>query len=63
MIWSAPCESNCSSPRCLTEASLLHAGPEDTPYSGGCFLFDIYFPTTYPQVSPKVNLQTTGAGP
>lgn len=37
-------------------------GPEDTPYSGGCFLFDIYFPTTYPQSSPKVQIRTTGGG-
>ena len=28
----------------------LIVGPEGTPYSGGCFLFDIYFPGTYPQV-------------
>lgn len=28
----------------------LVTGPEDTPYSGGCFIFDIYFPGTYPQV-------------
>lgn len=31
-------------------------GPEDTPYSGGCFIFDIYIPTTYPHSSPKVRL-------
>lgn len=22
----------------------LITGPEDTPYYGGCFIFDIYFP-------------------
>lgn len=37
-------------------------GPEDTPYSGGCFLFDIYFSPEYPVGAPKVNLQTTGGG-
>lgn len=31
-------------------------------YSGGCFEFDIFFPSTYPAGPPKVNLQTTGAG-
>ena len=30
-------------------------GPEDTPYSGGCFLFDIYFPPNYPTSAPKVS--------
>lgn len=37
-------------------------GPDDTPYSGGCFLFDIFFPSTYPNSPPQVNLQTTGNG-
>jgi len=40
----------------------LITGPDDTPYSGGCFQFDIYFPPTYPNVPPQVNLQTTGSG-
>ena len=38
----------------------LIIGPEDTPYSGGCFSFDIYFPPGYPSEPPKVNLETTG---
>lgn len=37
-------------------------GPEDTPYSGGCFIFDIFFPPEYPDVAPQVNLCTTGGG-
>ena len=37
------------------------AGPEGTPYSGGCFLFDIYFPSQYPSSPPSVILRTTGA--
>lgn len=37
-------------------------GPENTPYCGGCFLFDIYFPPDYPRVPPKVLIRTTGGG-
>lgn len=37
-----------------------YAGPEGTPYSGGCFEFDIYFPASYPQVPMNVLLRTTG---
>lgn len=37
-------------------------GPEDTPYSGGAFVFDIFLPSNYPEVPPKVNLLTTGGG-
>ena len=36
--------------------------PEDTPYTGGCYQFDIFFPTKYPQVPPQVNFRTTGGG-
>mmetsp|Transcript_12538 Transcript_12538/g.19197 ORF Transcript_12538/g.19197 Transcript_12538/m.19197 type:complete len:253 (-) Transcript_12538:17-775(-) len=35
-------------------------GPQQTPYSGGLFLFDLYCPRSYPQCAPKVHLQTTG---
>jgi ubiquitin-protein ligase len=34
----------------------LVTGPDDTPYAGGCFIFDIYFPPTYPAVCPKVSV-------
>eukprot|EP00798_Chlamydomonas_sp_ICE-L_P023070 gene23070-30262_t len=39
---------------------VLITGPEDTPYDGGCFVFDMYFPSTYPSVPPKLLLKTTG---
>lgn len=38
----------------------LVTGPDDTPYSGGCFVFDVYFPPQYPAEPPKVKLLTTG---
>ncbi|XP_031568634.1 uncharacterized protein LOC116303263 [Actinia tenebrosa] len=40
----------------------LITGPVDTPYSRGCFVFDVYFPSTYPNVPPLVKLITTGNG-
>jgi ubiquitin-protein ligase len=38
-------------PDCL---KAIITGPEDTPYSFGCYLFDIFLPSTYPQTPPKV---------
>ncbi len=40
----------------------LVTGPTDTPYSRGCFVFDIYFPSSYPNIPPLVKLITTGNG-
>ena len=40
----------------------LITGPEDTPYEGGCFIFDIVCGTDYPNTAPKVLLFTTGGG-
>lgn len=34
----------------------------DCPYCGGCFIFDVFIPVTYPAVPPKVQLVTTGYG-
>eukprot|EP01062_Namystynia_karyoxenos_P014828 TRINITY_DN15361_c0_g1_i1.p1 TRINITY_DN15361_c0_g1~~TRINITY_DN15361_c0_g1_i1.p1 ORF type:complete len:1247 (+),score=368.65 TRINITY_DN15361_c0_g1_i1:206-3946(+) len=34
-------------------------GPDDTPYQNGCFVFDIFLPTEYPNEPPKVNMVTT----
>ena len=44
----------------MMRVQFLISGPEDTPYSGGLFLFDTFFPMDYPDSCPKVNLQTTG---
>ncbi len=40
----------------------LIIGPDGTPYANGCFFFDIYLPTSYPQRSPQVQFLTTGGG-
>merc|ERR1712146_429487 len=37
-------------------------GADGTPYSNGCFLFDMYIPPSYPQVPPKCKIITTGKG-
>ena len=34
----------------------------DTPYTGGCYQFDIFFPLKYPAVPPSVLFKTTGGG-
>lgn len=38
------------------------SGPQDTPYEGGLFVFDVYFPPGYPNVPPLMVLETTGEG-
>ncbi|XP_067687796.1 uncharacterized protein [Haliotis asinina] len=40
----------------------LVTGPVGTPYSLGCFVFDIYFPASYPNSAPLVKIITTGGG-
>eukprot|EP00743_Colponemidia_sp_Colp-15_P003750 GILK01004046.1.p1 GENE.GILK01004046.1~~GILK01004046.1.p1 ORF type:complete len:1912 (-),score=378.64 GILK01004046.1:123-5405(-) len=37
-------------------------GASGTPYGDGAFEFDIFCDDSYPQTSPKVNLETTGGG-
>ncbi|CAF1018140.1 unnamed protein product [Rotaria sordida] len=39
---------------------ILITGPDGTPYSNGCFIFDVYFPNEYPTTLPSINLETTG---
>lgn len=38
---------------------VLITGPVDTPYSLGCFIFDVYYPSTYPSNPPLITLITT----
>lgn len=33
-------------------------GPKDTPYSNGCYFFDIFIPNNYPYVAPVVYYKT-----
>ena len=46
----------------LNLLKVLVTGVEGTPYSGGCFVFDVYCPPEYPRGPPKVMLVTTGNG-
>jgi len=46
----------------MSHAQMMIIPPYETPYGGGCFIFDVFFPDRYPSVPPKVNLQTTGGG-
>lgn len=51
-----------------TDDSITHVmqfiitGPEDTPYSNGCFLFNLVIPSDFPDEPPKCLLETTGGG-
>ena len=38
----------------------ITTGSESTPYSLGLFLFDLFFPATYPSVPPLITFLTTG---
>lgn len=38
--------------------SFLITGAVGTPYAYGCFIFDVYFPPTYPNVPPKCRMRT-----
>jgi baculoviral IAP repeat-containing protein 6 len=47
---------------CTSLWRALITGPEGTPYAGGCFIFDFFFPSGYPAQPPRVTLLTTGGG-
>ncbi|VDN00794.1 unnamed protein product [Thelazia callipaeda] len=44
----------------LDVMKVLITGPADTPYMNGCFEFDVWFPSDYPNSPMHVNLETTG---
>ena len=48
--------------KCLISGPADVLGKSETPYALGLFEFHIFIPPDYPQVSPLVNLQTTGDG-
>eukprot|EP01064_Diplonema_japonicum_P039492 TRINITY_DN9915_c0_g1_i1.p1 TRINITY_DN9915_c0_g1~~TRINITY_DN9915_c0_g1_i1.p1 ORF type:complete len:1406 (+),score=441.88 TRINITY_DN9915_c0_g1_i1:55-4218(+) len=41
---------------------MVITGPENTPYSYGMFVFDVFLPQSYPENPPMVSLRTTGGG-
>ena len=48
--------------KCLISGPADVLGNDETPYALGLFEFHIFLPAEYPNVSPLVNLQTTGDG-
>eukprot|EP00475_Leptophrys_vorax_P033646 TRINITY_DN5318_c0_g1_i1.p1 TRINITY_DN5318_c0_g1~~TRINITY_DN5318_c0_g1_i1.p1 ORF type:complete len:587 (+),score=141.84 TRINITY_DN5318_c0_g1_i1:66-1826(+) len=41
---------------------VMIAGPVDTPYENGLFIFDVFLPAEYPSIPPKMKICTTGGG-
>jgi len=46
----------------MNQCQMLIIPADNTPYAGGCFIFDILLPSDYPNAVPSCNLQTTGGG-
>jgi ubiquitin-protein ligase len=62
-----PCEAEGSAFVIIDENRMdlmqaLISGTLETPYAHGLYLFDIAFPSSYPQDPPKMNIRTTGNG-
>ena len=43
----------------IVKAAII--GTSNTPYSGGLYIFDVYFTDDYPNNPPKMYLATTGS--
>lgn len=41
---------------------IMIIGAAGTPYAHGAFVYDLFFPDTYPNNAPKCLLVTTGGG-
>ena len=50
--------TQCSQPNLMK--IIMFPESRDCPYCGGGFIFDVFIPSDYPAVPPKVNLITTG---
>lgn len=65
-VWAclAVCVRACllCSNRSCAQVRCIITGPQDTPYEGGLFVFDVFFPAGYPNVPPLMVLETTGDG-
>lgn len=48
--------------RCAITGPVNAACGADTPYAYGFFVFDVWFPPTFPSVPPLVEIVTTGGG-
>ncbi|KAI1263772.1 hypothetical protein F5Y18DRAFT_116023 [Xylariaceae sp. FL1019] len=46
----------------LDVMQIMIVGPRGTPYEHGIFEFDLWCPTDYPRVPPKMRFKTTGGG-
>lgn len=55
-VFFRACESD------LPRGKMMIIPADGTPYGGGCFIFDVCFPTKYPMVPPLVSIETTGGG-
>lgn len=47
---------------CPSYCRAFVTGPVDTPYFGGVFVFDIFFPKDFPNVPPQVQFLNTARG-